>query len=219
METATRKTKRRRKRRPLPSLRIEESCWAEGAVNVIGVDEVGVGPMAGPVAAGAVLLVPGQRFPWFRQVRDSKLLSEAEREKVTPKIQATVPWAVGWASAEEIDRIGILPARRLCSMRAIEQLGVAPDAVISDALDLPLDCVRAVVRADSKSVAVAAASIISKVARDHLMEELCAEHPGYGFCRHKGYPTPDHKRWLRLRGPSPVHRRSWAPVAQLPMKL
>ncbi len=175
------KRKRRRKPRPLPNLKIEESCWAEGAKNVIGVDEVGVGPMAGPVAAGAVLLTPGQRFPWFRQVRDSKLLTEAEREKVTPRIQATVPWAVGWASVEEIDRIGILPARRLCSMRAIEQLGVEPDAVISDALDLPLDCVRSVVRADSKSVAVAAASIVSKVARESARCELSCR-PAQGQC-------------------------------------
>src|SRR5690606_8145847 len=99
--------------------------------------------------------------------------------------------------------------------RAIEQLPVKPCAIISDALTLPLPNVRPVIRADALSVSVAAASIIAKVARDRMMTELDAEYPGWGFARHKGYPTPEHRRTLQERGPLPIHRRSYAPVAQL----
>ena len=99
-------------------------------------------------------------------------------------------------------------------LRAFDQLSVKPDAVISDALDLPLHNVRAVIHGDALSVAVAAASIVAKVERDALMQELCAQYPGYLLCQNKGYGTPEHKRLLRERGPSPIHRRSYAPVAQ-----
>jgi ribonuclease HII len=199
---------------PIPSLRFEREAWNAGAEWVAGVDEVGCGPLAGPVAAAVVALPAGKRFRWYSKVRDSKVLSEATRLALAPRIQDSVPFAIGWASHEEIDRIGILPARRLCMLRAFEQLGVKPDAIISDALDLPLPNVRAVIDGDALSVAVASASIVAKVARDALMDELCAKHPGYHFCQNKGYPTPEHKRLLHLRGPSPVHRRSYAPVAQ-----
>lgn len=199
---------------PKPSLRFEREAWAAGAEWVAGVDEVGCGPLAGPVTAAVVALPAGKRFRWYGKVRDSKVLSEAARLDLAPRIQEAVPFAIGWASHDEIDRIGILQARRLCMLRAFEQLGVEPDAIISDALDLPLPNVRAVIDGDALSVAVGAASIVAKVARDALMEELCERHPGYHFCQNKGYPTPEHKRLLRLRGPSPVHRRSYAPVAQ-----
>lgn len=198
----------------VPSLRFEREAWDAGALWVAGVDEVGVGPLAGPVAAGVVALPAGRRFRWYAHVRDSKVLPEPTRDELSAKIRASVPWAVGWASVEEIDRIGILPARRLCMLRAFEGLGITPEAVISDALDLPLPNVRPVIHGDALSVSVAAASIVAKVARDALMVELCERHPGYHFCRNKGYPTPEHKRLLRERGPSPVHRRSYAPVAQ-----
>lgn len=203
---------------PIPSLRFEKEAWAAGAHWVAGVDEVGVGPLAGPVAAAVVALPAGRRFRWYSSVRDSKVLSEAQRLDLAPKIQATAPWAIGWASAEEIDRIGILPARRLCMLRAFEQLGVRPDAIISDALELPLPNVRPVIDGDALSVSVAAASIVAKVARDQLMQELCGRYPGYGFCQNKGYPTPEHKRLLRERGPCAEHRRSYAPVAQFAFK-
>jgi ribonuclease HII len=147
-------------------------------------------------------------------VRDSKVLPESAREDLSARIRKDVPFAIGWASVEEIDRIGILPARRLCMLRAFEGLGLKPDAVISDALDLPLPNVRAVIDGDALSVAVAAASIVAKVERDHLMSELCDQYPGYKLCQHKGYSTPEHKRLLRELGPSPIHRRSWAAVAQ-----
>lgn len=196
-------------------MRFEKEAWNAGATWVAGVDEVGVGPLAGPVAAGVVALPAGRRLRWFSEVRDSKVLPERTRDELARKIRGTVPWAVGWASVEEIDRIGILPARRLCMLRAFEALGVKPDAIISDALDLPLPNVRPVIDGDALSVAVAAASIVAKVARDAVMNDLCAQYPGYGFCKHKGYPTPEHKRLLQERGPSPIHRRSYAPVAQL----
>lgn len=199
---------------PIPSLNFEREAWRAGARLVAGVDEVGVGPLAGPVAAGVIVIRKGQHFAWFEQVRDSKVLSAGARETLAAAIQETVPYAIGWASHEEIDRIGILPARRLCMLRAIEQLPEKPDAIISDALSLPLDGVRAVIDADALSVAVAGASIVAKVARDALMSLLDAEYPEWGFARHKGYPTPEHRRILQALGPTPIHRRSYAPVAQ-----
>ena len=203
---------------PIPSLRFEKEAWNAGATWVAGVDEVGCGPIAGPVAAGAVALPAGKRFRWYSQVRDSKVLPERARDELSAKIRASVPFAIGWASVEEIDRIGILPARRLCMLRAFDKLGVTPDAIISDALNLPLPNVRAVIDGDALSVAVAAASIVAKVERDALMKELCAQYHGYNLCQNKGYPTPEHKRLLQLRGPSPIHRTSYAPVAQYAFK-
>ncbi|MBA4180384.1 MAG: ribonuclease HII [Anaerolinea sp.] len=199
---------------PLPSLKFEKEAWAAGATWVAGVDEVGVGPLAGPVAAAVVALPADKRFRWYSRVRDSKVLSEKVRDDLAPRIRESVPYAIGWASHEEIDRIGILPARRLCMLRAFEQLSVKPDAIISDALDLPLPNLRAVIDGDALSIAVGAASIVAKVARDALMDDLCAQYPGYNFCQNKGYPTPEHKRLLQQRGPCPVHRRSYAPVAR-----
>lgn len=203
---------------PIPSLRFEREAWNAGAHWVAGVDEVGCGPIAGPVAAGAVALPAGKRFRWYSQVRDSKVLPEHARDELSAKIRVSVPFAIGWASVEEIDRIGILPARRLCMLRAFEKLGVKPDAIISDALNLPLPNVRAVIDGDALSVAVAAASIVAKVERDTLMKQLCGQYHGYNLCQNKGYPTPEHKRLLQLRGPSPIHRTSYAPVAQYAFK-
>jgi len=199
---------------PIPSLRFEKEAFAAGAHWVAGVDEVGCGPIAGPVAAGVVALPEGKRFRWYSHVRDSKVLPESARDELSARIRRDVPFAIGWASVEEIDRIGILSARRLCMLRAFEGLSVTPDAIISDALPLPLPNVRAVIDGDALSVAVAAASIVAKVERDALMKRLCDEYPGYKFCQHKGYSTPEHKRLLRELGPSPIHRTSYAPVAQ-----
>jgi ribonuclease HII len=200
-------------RTPVPSLRFEREAWRDGAQWVAGVDEVGCGPLAGPVAAAVVALPAGRRFAWYSKVRDSKVLSEPIRDALAPRIRASVPYAIGWASHEEIDRIGILSARRLCMLRAFEQLSIKPDAIISDALDLPLPNVGGVIAGDALSVAVASASIVAKVARDALMVELCDRYPGYNFCQNKGYPTPEHKRLLARRGPCAIHRHSYAPVA------
>lgn len=204
---------------PAPTLRFEREAWRAGFDLVAGVDEVGVGPLAGPVTAAVVALRGGRRFGWFRQVRDSKLLSETDRERIAAAIRESVPYAIGWATHEEIDRAGILPARRLCMLRAIEQLPEQPGHIITDALDLPMPNVRPVVKGDMLSVAVAAASILAKVARDALMLELCEQYPGYAFCRNKGYPTPEHRRLLATRGPCAIHRRSYAPVARWSLRL
>ncbi|OAI39133.1 hypothetical protein AYO38_08175 [bacterium SCGC AG-212-C10] len=197
---------------PPPTLQFESDAWVAGVLWVAGVDEVGVGPLAGPVTAAAVALKPGESYPWFSAVRDSKVLTEPERDDLAAQIRATAHYAIGWASHEEIDRINIYQARRLCVMRALEGLTVWPGAVISDALKLPLPGVRPIVKADALSISVAAASIVAKVARDAVMAELCERYPGYGFCHNKGYPTPEHKKLLARKGPCPEHRRSYAPV-------
>lgn len=204
---------------PTPTLRFEREAWRAGAGWVAGVDEVGVGPLAGPVAACAVALPPGRRFKWYRHVRDSKVLPERVRDELAAEIRAAVPYAIGWASHEEVDRINVLQARRLAMLRAFAALSVVPDAIISDALDLPLPNVRPVIDGDALSVAVAASSIVAKVARDAHMDLMCARYPGYGFCHNNGYPTPEHKLLLLKRGPCEIHRRTFAPVAQFSLAL
>jgi ribonuclease HII len=204
---------------PVPSLKFEREAWRAGAVWVAGVDEVGVGPLAGPVVAGAVALPPRRRFKWYRFVNDSKVLPESVRDELAAEIQASVPFGLGWASHEEIDAINIYQARKVVMLRALDALSVAPDAIISDALPLPRENVRPIIDGDALSIAVGAASIVAKVARDAFMKEMCALYPGYGFCHNKGYPTPEHKRLLLARGPCPIHRRSFAPVAQFALEL
>jgi ribonuclease HII len=152
-------------------------------------------------------------------VRDSKVLPECTRLELAAEIKQCVPWAIGWASHLEIDRINIYQARKLCMVRAFDGLAVTPGHIISDALPLPLPNVRPVIDGDALSVAVAAASIIAKVARDAMMWEMCERFPGYGFCHNKGYPTPEHKRLLAAKGPCEIHRRSFAPVAQFKLPL
>ena len=170
--------------------------------------------MAGPVTAAAVLLTSGQRRGWFGKVRDSKVLTARRREELAEEIEGSIPCAVGWASGEEVDRVGIVAARRLSILRALEGLPCEVDFVISDALALPLPKVRVEPKADSRSVTVAAASIVAKVARDAWMTDLCERIPGYGFCRNKGYATPQHQRAIERRGPCEAHRLSWAPFNQ-----
>ncbi len=204
----------------VPSLRWEREAWREGAATVAGVDEVGVGPLAGPVTSAAVMLTANDRRKWFRHVRDSKMLTAPVREELAAEIEASIPFGVGWATSEEIDRIGIMAARRVSVLRAVDALPCAPDLVISDALQLPLlPHVRAEVKADARSVSVAAASIVAKVARDQWMRELCERIPGYGFCQNKGYSTPQHRDAIDRRGPCKAHRVSWAPFAQLRFEL
>ena len=201
-------------RHPVPSLKFEREAWKAGAHWVAGVDEVGVGPLAGAVAAACVALPPGRRFKWYRWVNDSKVLPERVRDELAAEIMAAVPWAIGWASPTEIDRINIYQARKLCMLRAFGALAVQPDHIISDALPLPLPNVRAIIDGDALSIAVGAASIVAKVARDAYMVDMCGLYPGYNFRQNKGYPTPEHKRLLVEHGPCPIHRRSFAPVAQ-----
>lgn len=180
-----------------------------------GVDEAGRGPLAGPVVAAAVVLDRGCRIPGLQ---DSKRLSARQREEVAEAIRRrAVSWAVAQATVEEVDRLNVLHAARLAMRRAVEALGVRPSVVLVDggwglAVDLPQ---RTVVGGDAAVACIAAASVLAKVERDRIMAELDRAYPGYGFAQHKGYACPAHLEALRRLGPSPVHRRSFAPVRAL----
>jgi len=182
---------------------------------VCGVDEAGRGPLAGPVVASAVILDP--RNP-ISGLNDSKKLSAKRREALAIEIRAkAMAWAVAEASVEEIDRINILQASLLAMQRAVRSLVIRPEKALIDGNRCPvLDCpAEAVVGGDGKVASIAAASILAKTVRDSGMLELHTEFPMYGFDRHMGYPTAFHLQALREHGASRVHRRSFAPVAQL----
>lgn len=186
---------------------------------VAGVDEAGRGPLAGPVVAAAVVLDGRSRIPGLQ---DSKRLSPRQREEVAEAIRRkAVSWAVAQATVEEVDRLNVLHASRLAMRRAVEQLSVRPSVVLVDGgwglvTDLPQ---RVVVGGDRTVACIAAASVLAKVERDRIMVELDRAYPGYGFAQHKGYACPAHLEALRRLGPSPVHRRSFAPVRTLGLDL
>jgi len=188
---------------------------AQSPAPVCGVDEAGRGPWAGPVSAAAVILDP-ERIP--PGLDDSKALTERRREALEPEIKAAaVAWAVGFATVEEIDALNILRATGLAMRRAVEALVVRPAFILVDGsyrFDLPAP-VRPVVRGDSLSVSIAAASILAKTARDRVMLDLDREWPDYGFAAHKGYHAPRHVEALQRLGPCPAHRRSFAPIRAL----
>jgi ribonuclease HII len=195
-------------------LRLEAELWATGITRIAGVDEAGMGPLAGPVVAAAAVL-PRDFRP--RGLDDSKKLDCRERDRLGAEIRAAAVWAVGQASPEEIDRLNIYRAGLLAMRRAIEGLPAPPEHLLIDARRLPEIRIpqQGIVQGDAKSLSIAAASVIAKTTRDALMVELDAAHPGYGFARHKGYAAPEHLAALRRRGPSPCHRRSFAPVKRL----
>ncbi|HSN34104.1 MAG TPA: ribonuclease HII [Ideonella sp.] len=181
---------------------------------VAGVDEVGRGPLAGPVVAAAVILDPARRI---RGLADSKTLSAARREALAAEIHGkALCVAIGSASVEEIDALNILQATLLAMRRAVESLRLTPVKVLVDGNQLPVLAVRAecVVGGDARVKAISAASIVAKVHRDALCLQLDALHPQYGFAQHKGYASPEHLAALRRHGASPVHRRSFAPVRE-----
>lgn len=187
--------------------------WRAGFERVAGLDEAGRGAWAGPVVAAAVILPRHARLP--DTVRDSKLLSPAQRETLFPLIcQTAVAWGVGQASHIEIDTLGIVPATRLAMTRAIQALTVQPDALLIDAVTLPAVSLRQRVlyHADTLCLSVAAASILAKVTRDRLMVELDGQYPGYGFAAHKGYGTAAHRQALAANGASPIHRLTYRPL-------
>jgi ribonuclease HII len=179
---------------------------------VAGLDEVGLGPLAGPAVAGAVVLRVGDRLPG---INDSKQLRADERERLDRLIRRrAVAWAIGSVGPEEIDRRGLTHARQEAMRIAVAQLVVAAEYLLVDAWDvpdlpLPQLCV---VKGDSTCASIMASSILAKVYRDRLMIEYDRQYPGYGFAEHKGYATPTHKRALVQLGPSPIHRMSWAPI-------
>lgn len=187
----------------------------DSMVLVAGVDEVGRGPLAGDVVTAAVILDPARPIPGLA---DSKQLTAARREQLYDCIlRDSLCHAFGRASVAEIDELNILQASLLAMRRAVEALGVQPGFVYVDGNRCPpwRYPSQAVVKGDSRVAAIAAASILAKVLRDREMTELDSQYPGYGFARHKGYPTPDHLEALRRLGPTHIHRRSFAPVAAL----
>ena len=181
---------------------------------VAGVDEVGRGPLAGPVVTAAVILDPLRPV---EGIADSKRLSPRQRLRLADHIrERCVAWALGRAEVHEIDALNILRATLLAMQRAVANLAVRPDVVLVDGNRAPeFGCTtQAVVGGDATVACIGAASILAKVARDAEMQGLALEYPGYGFERHKGYGTPEHLRALASRGVLPVHRRSFAPVAR-----
>lgn len=195
-------------------LKFENELWAQGFALIAGVDEAGVGPLAGPVVAGAVILPRGYKL---RALDDSKKLDETTRAELAEQIKAdAVAWATGSAAVAEIDSLNIYHASLLAMQRAVAGLPAAPDFILVDARRIP-DCQppqRGIVRGDALSASIAAASIIAKTTRDELMIELDRQYPGYGLAAHKGYPTPQHRAALRRLGASPIHRRSFRPVRE-----
>ena len=193
-------------------LRYEQALWTEGAKLVCGIDEAGMSPLAGPVAAGAVIFSPGSRIPG---VDDSKKLDAKTRERLAIAIKETaIAWGVGFVEPDEIDRINIYWAGLLAMQRAVVALGTTPDHLLIDARrlkDVPIAQTR-IVKGDAKSLSIAAASILAKTARDARMAELDRAHPGYGFAKHKGYPVKEHTEALARLGACPIHRRSFDPV-------
>lgn len=188
---------------------IENRAFAEGFSVVCGVDEAGRGPLAGPVCAAAVILPPDLEIPGLT---DSKKLSDKQRRALFPIIkERAVAYGIGFASHEEIDRINILQATFLAMERALGQLSVRPDLALIDGnrekdFGLP---VKTVIKGDSLSASIAAASVLAKVSRDDVMLAMAEEYPGYGFEIHKGYGTKAHYEALRTLGACPIHRQSF----------
>ena len=188
---------------------IENACFEEGFRVVCGVDEAGRGPLAGPVCAAAVILPPHLEIPGLN---DSKKLTDKRRRELYPIIkEQAIAYGIGFASHEEIDEINILQATFLAMQRALEQLNIKPDLALIDGnrekdFGLP---VKTVVKGDSLSANIAAASILAKVTRDNLMVEMAANYPQYGFEIHKGYGTKAHYAALREHGACPIHRMSF----------
>jgi ribonuclease HII len=193
-------------------LRFETALWSQGLLLIAGVDEAGMSPLAGPVCAAAVIFEPGTRIPG---VDDSKKLDAATRSHLSVKIKASaVAWSVGWAEVHEIDQLNIYWAGILAMRRAVDGLASRPDHILLDArrikeISIPQ---QAIIRGDTKSLTIAAASILAKTSRDAKMHDLDREYPGYGFKIHKGYPVREHLVALKKLGATAVHRQSFTPV-------
>jgi ribonuclease HII len=200
----------------MPDLSLELALRSRGFQKIAGIDEAGRGPLAGPVSAAAVILPVGFTCGGLD---DSKKLSAAKREKLYHLLisDPAVIWAVALADREEIDRLNILRATHLAMRRAVESLAEVPDRCLIDGLpvkDFPFPH-DGIVKGDSLSLSIAAASIIAKVTRDRIMRDMDVEFPQFGFAKHQGYGTKGHLETLRTHGPCCHHRRSFQPVAQL----
>jgi ribonuclease HII len=203
-----------------PDFAFEIALWDQGYNLVAGVDEAGRGALAGPVAAGALIFPsdPGLLLA-LKGVRDSKQMTAVQRSFWAQRLaEVCLAWGVGFASAEEIDTLGIVPATRLAACRAVQALGVHPEHLLIDYLSLPeLPIAQTpLVKGDMRSLSIAAASILAKTRRDALLCELEAQYPGYGLARHKGYATGAHRAALERLGPSPIHRLNFAPCMNHP---
>src|SRR3990170_4561733 len=202
----------------MPSLNHEKALWSKGLLRVVGVDEVGMAALAGPVVAAACLVTPEVKL--IRRVTDSKILTRIQREELVPQIRARVAAVgIGAASVAEIDRLNIYHASHVAMQRALRQIGEY-DWVLVDGKRI-LDPTFApgkhteVVKGDARSFAIAAASIVAKVTRDKLMAKLGARYPGYGWEHNCGYPTIDHRGALREQGVTPFHRQDFGTVRHL----
>jgi len=205
-----------------PDLRLEKRLWRSGLENIAGMDEAGRGALAGPVTVGAVILPNVPRLSsTLRQaqggalsgVRDSKQMTPPQRARWAAILRKIArAWSLGWASADEIDSLGISAATRLASERALAALPLLPNHLLTDFLlkpdtDLPLT---SLVKGDQKSLSIASASVLAKTARDAVMCELDEQYPGYGLARHKGYGTIVHREAIERLGHSPIHRKTFA---------
>jgi ribonuclease HII len=205
-----------------PDLRFEGDLWSHGFTRLAGIDEAGRGAWAGPVSAGAVLLPANlsvlEQLP---KVRDSKQMLPKQRAYWAEEIKhVAAAWGVGFATSQEIDALGIVPATRLAMRRALAALGPAPDHLLIDAVrlpDIPLPQT-SIIKGDARSLSIAAASVLAKTARDALLVQFDEQYPGYGFARHKGYGTASHALALQRLGPCPIHRFCFAPIAALNSK-
>lgn len=211
---------------PLQQGAIERQSYVRGFKCIAGLDEVGRGPLAGPVVAAAVVLPRGFTHP---DVKDSKLLTAEQRERLSPTIrESALCWGVGVVEVEEIDRLNILKASLLAMVKAFRALRPMPDCLLIDgnqmipagffqmsAISKELPQQRTIVKGDQLCISIAAASILAKVARDTMMVELDKTYPEYGFAHHKGYSCVTHMEALRRFGPSPIHRRSFKPVRDM----
>jgi ribonuclease HII len=200
-------------------LAVERDLWATGHDVVVGVDEVGRGAWAGPIMVGAAVLPRDRRV---YRVRDSKMLTEPERERLFDRIAAwCVAWAVGAASQVECDTLGMAEAQRLAARRAIDGLGVTPDHVLVDGNwdFVGRGCTQRIIKGDALCLSIAAASILAKVTRDRLMRQEAPHFPAYDFDSNKGYPCPRHKMALQAFGPTSIHRRTWVFMDHLPWNM
>ena len=197
-----------------PTFAEEQRLAKQGYRLIAGIDEVGRGPLAGPVMAAAVILPPGIETDWLHLVRDSKQLTAETREHLCPLIyEAAIAVGIGEVSAAAIDKNGIARATKMAMRQAVDNLATPPDALLIDfvrltEVNLPQRCI---VKGDQISISIACASIVAKVTRDRLMVELDKVHPGYGFAAHKGYATKEHLESIERLGACPIHRMCFSP--------
>jgi len=189
-----------------------------GYFSIAGIDEVGRGPIAGPVVSAAVILETSMFFNWLSKIRDSKQLSHKRRVEIFDSIVSeNIPYGIGIVSSSEIDDIGIVEATRKSMIKAVDNLGINPDFLLIDAVSLDKHGIesKSIINGDQLCLSIAAASIVAKVCRDSMMLEEDYNYPGYGFAQNKGYPTKLHMDRLRELGPTPIHRFSFAPVRDI----